>query len=472
MRSSMVVDMPTVGLLTAGDPGPFPQRDAEECTCDVEVPADLSQEWWAVPGVTPPARTSPLLDGLSTALDAVEANGPLSGSRTDTRRLLELAERARASALRELAEMDLVGGHLRPGVASTTVSWLRETQRIGDGAARATVRLATALRDDLPRLGEVLRRGGTTVEHAAAVMAGVRGLAGEVVREAEDGLCALAQTTDPVDVRKRLRDKAAAIDDRIAAEAERRARERRGLRLHDVGTHTAVDGTLAGDDGATVRLAMDLAVEAAREDGDKRGRAARQADVLVDWARDYLTRHQGPGDSLADDAHTVRTHLHVVCRPEQLEANAPGSTGPGALRDALEDLFGSTSPEVVGDGGPLSRGALRRLACDALVDLVALGPRGRQEPLYVGRAARIVSRELFRALVVRDRRCVVKGCRRRPAQCAAHHVRHWADGGLTDLDNLVLLCHQHHHDHHDRRMDLPHRDGRWLTQQGWSHAPP
>jgi HNH endonuclease len=25
-----------------------------------------------------------------------------------------------------------------------------------------------------------------------------------------------------------------------------------------------------------------------------------------------------------------------------------------------------------------------------------------------------------------------------------HHIRHWAHGGATDLNNLVLLCHRHH----------------------------
>jgi hypothetical protein len=25
-----------------------------------------------------------------------------------------------------------------------------------------------------------------------------------------------------------------------------------------------------------------------------------------------------------------------------------------------------------------------------------------------------------------------------------HHIKHWADGGDTDLDNLVLLCSYHH----------------------------
>ena len=66
----------------------------------------------------------------------------------------------------------------------------------------------------------------------------------------------------------------------------------------------------------------------------------------------------------------------------------------------------------------------------------------------------------------------MKGCRRRLAQCAAHHVKHWADGGPTDVDNLVLLCHQHHHDHHDREMDLEHRDGRQFTATGWGNDQP
>jgi hypothetical protein len=31
-----------------------------------------------------------------------------------------------------------------------------------------------------------------------------------------------------------------------------------------------------------------------------------------------------------------------------------------------------------------------------------------------------------------------------PVACDAHHVVHWADGGGTDLANLVLLCRAHH----------------------------
>ena len=210
--------------LTTGDPGPLPWVPEEPpcwdgCRCsEPEAPAE--REVWATPGVTPPeAGPSPLLADLSAAVDALAARGALSGSRSDTAALLDLAERVRALSLRELAEMDAVGGHLRPGVRSTTASWLRDEQHLTDGAARSTVNLATALRDELPGVGALLVDGAITVEHAASVVAGVRGLDRDVVTEAEQGLCALAQVTDPVDLRKRLRDKAAAIDDRIAADA-------------------------------------------------------------------------------------------------------------------------------------------------------------------------------------------------------------------------------------------------------------
>ena len=40
--------------------------------------------------------------------------------------------------------------------------------------------------------------------------------------------------------------------------------------------------------------------------------------------------------------------------------------------------------------------------------------------------------------------CRFPGCGR-TRWTHAHHRRHWADGGPTDLDNLVQLCSAHHH---------------------------
>ena len=100
------------------------------------------------------------------------------------------------------------------------------------------------------------------------------------------------------------------------------------------------------------------------------------------------------------------------------------------------------------DGGQLPSGdrlsvaAVRRLACDAEIIPAVLGAEG--QVLDVGRSQRLVTTGIWNALVLRDRHCAFPGCSRLPIACDAHHIQHWADGGPTSLDNLVLLCRKHH----------------------------
>ena len=44
------------------------------------------------------------------------------------------------------------------------------------------------------------------------------------------------------------------------------------------------------------------------------------------------------------------------------------------------------------------------------------------------------------------------GCGNR--RCDAHHIEHWADGGETALDNLVLLCRRHHRAVHEEGFGI------------------
>ncbi|MDT5324781.1 MAG: hypothetical protein QOF25_1933 [Mycobacterium sp.] len=64
-----------------------------------------------------------------------------------------------------------------------------------------------------------------------------------------------------------------------------------------------------------------------------------------------------------------------------------------------------------------------------------------------GRTTRQISRRLRRALEHRDHCCVVPGCGATRG-LHAHHIRHWEEGGPTELSNLVLVCPYHHRAHH------------------------
>ena len=52
-----------------------------------------------------------------------------------------------------------------------------------------------------------------------------------------------------------------------------------------------------------------------------------------------------------------------------------------------------------------------------------------------------------RALKERDKTCRFPGCCQ-SRYVDAHHVKHWADGGETSLENLVTLCRHHHRQLH------------------------
>lgn len=95
--------------------------------------------------------------------------------------------------------------------------------------------------------------------------------------------------------------------------------------------------------------------------------------------------------------------------------------------------------------GPLLSEAERRyLTCDATAE-VWLQRNGQL--IGAGRTTRLISRRLRRALEHRQRTCAVPGCGATRG-LHAHHLRHWEDGGPTELANLVLLCPYHHRSHH------------------------
>ena len=127
--------------------------------------------------------------------------------------------------------------------------------------------------------------------------------------------------------------------------------------------------------------------------------------------------------------------------------------------------------------GPLLSDEDRRfLLCDATCE-VWFERHG--QVIGAGRTARTVNRRLRRALEHRDRCCVVPGCGATRG-LHAHHLRHWEDGGPTDLCNLALVCPYHHRAHHRGlititgpadRLVVTDQTGRPLTNRSLARPP-
>ena len=214
---------------------------------------------------------------------------------------------------------------------------------------------------------------------------------------------------------------------------------------------------------------------------EKSGGAAAKSEGVAAGASTHAACGKKPQ---AEDDHVPAGTSGDPASPSELPTDAghvPAGTPatkrrpvPGPCPGAPSAPAGGSQTVLDEAGGiHVSAETARRLACDAATVTMRHGPGG--EILDVGRRTRTISPALRRALAARDRRCRFPGCGNRRVD--AHHIRHWADGGRTALDNLVLLCRRHHRAVHEEgfrvTMDaagevrFAHPDGRPLVE-----APP
>ncbi|MFD5091242.1 DUF222 domain-containing protein [Amycolatopsis thailandensis] len=171
---------------------------------------------------------------------------------------------------------------------------------------------------------------------------------------------------------------------------------------------------------------------------------ARTAAALEAYAKPRPVDEFGQADlrmkcERQGDAWAELLDLAIAC-PDQ-----PGTSGYRTLVHVtigLEELKTGIGKACLDFVGTMTAREARMAACDCLMLPVVLNAAG--EPLDVGRLRRFVTPGQRRALNIRDRGCAFPGCHRRPKNCHVHHIHHWADGGPTDLRNLVLLCGFHH----------------------------
>jgi hypothetical protein len=158
----------------------------------------------------------------------------------------------------------------------------------------------------------------------------------------------------------------------------------------------------------------------------------RRADALGDLARSYLAAE--PDDRSGEDRHLVIVQVSA----DALRRDVPAGTPPGPV--PVVRARASQHCAVLG-AGPLEPRTAERLACTGKVSLAITAAGG--EILHLGRSRRLASRAQRRALRLRDVTCVFPGCHQ-TKHLDAHHLTPWSEGGVTDLDQLALLCRRHH----------------------------
>jgi hypothetical protein len=332
---------------------------------------------------------------------------------------------ARVEVLREAVDRG-EGGSGRCGAHA----WLLEhSPSLRAGGSARVVRLAETAHDDrYAGLLAAVRQARVPLVTAAVVVEEFERLSPGLVEGAEGpvlaGLVEVASWGRPRDVRG-IRERLVA---RYGAAGEFQVEQDRACEHRSLSQPFA-DGTGLFEYTMVVDAEAKATIEAAVQglsaprpaDGepDRRPSGQRRMDALLEVVRRGVASADGVGT-------TPKAELFVTVSLEDLVARSNAAT-----------VFGSAEA-----GTLLGPETARRIGCDAGIVPVVLGTDG--QVLDLGRRVRLFPSAQLRALWLRDGGCTFPDCTVPASWCDGHHLRHWADGGPTDLGNAALLCGRHH----------------------------
>ena len=297
-------------------------------------------------------------------------------------------------------------------------------------------------------------------------------------------------------------------------EADRRVRRADALQALPSAADALAEGTITAEHVDALARAAEATSPEAVEQSDLLSRAlCRPADLLANDTREWTRRHQSQADLEAkqrrrvearrcvifesDDGMIVlhaefdpvtgarvRSAVDTVCdrlyhadggrdasegrrTPQQRRADAVAEllagarvAGSGPIRTQMIVIAHADGTAEIPATGPIPASELARLTCNA--DLFGLVFDTDGQPLWLGTSVRLADDNQWRALIARDRGCVV--CGAHPSRCEAHHIGFHGPPthGPTDIDNLALVCRYEHHLIHDQGHHLRRRDdGSW-----------
>jgi len=361
------------------------------------------------------AVATSLLAGLGESVVAVGNRelGPFFRQVDDLSRQVEAA---RVAILAEALRRGVVASSDCATAAGWVIDWAPSFQA---GGAAQLVRVAHATRSvrNLALAAAVLgaRVGVRNAAVALVEMDKLRPrLRDEAVEAVWAGFLAIAADHGPAEIRG-LRDKLIAIHGH-EGEFQRRADQLK----HGVSLSQPFD-----DDGmAEYRLRLDPEGKEVLE----AMLGPLSAPTPTPSCPDLRNCDQRRGDALVQ-----------ICR----RAAAAGGEAPTTTKAALwvtmdlDELKNGCGAGTTLGGQLLGPDTIRRIACDAMVIPVVLG--SGSEVLDVGRARRLFTPGLLRAMWLRDKGCTIPGCTAPPQWADAHQSAHVAHAA-TQLSASAARC--------------------------------
>ncbi len=298
-----------------------------------------------------------------------------------------------------------------PGLCSCA-HWLNFKCGIGMNAAREKVRVANAL-PKLQKISEAFSKGELSYSK-------VRAMTRVANEDNEDFLMMIARHGSAHHVESMVAKYRRAVRLQDTELANKQYAERSAHYYFDDDGAFVMNARFPAEQGALILKALDLAIDqedvTAESSEPRASFSARRADAIAEMAESYLAN--GPASSSTADRYQVMIHV-----------------------TAETDNGAETTNNYLENGPHVSAETSRRIACDSSISILHEDQNG--QPLNIGRKSRAIPPAMRRVLRARDEGCRFPGCTHKYF-IDGHHIRHWADGGETSLDNLVQLCRYHH----------------------------
>lgn len=329
-----------------------------------------------------------------------------------------------------------------PALYRSTQGWWRDAAVRTGQAAGIDLRRAAVLRE-LPLIGQAVTDGVLSQEQAVVLTRLHGRIPLEQLRASQEHLVTVARGLNTEALGKLVAHLIATHCEPALDADDRAAHDRRYLQLS-----TEHDGAVRGRfvlpaEDAEALLTVLEPLSRRQGDTDTRSAGQRRADALVEVFAGAAAWMDLPvaGGRRPQLSYVITAGWCAGEPPRTLAEQL--STTPGAsATDGLHPLALSRYAPDAAWTGPQTRARIEAVLCDARISRMLLDPRGTV--LSLESLTDQITAAQRKAVSLRDRQCVAKGCTRPPAFCDVHHLTHREHGGETVVENLALLCRRHH----------------------------